>query len=208
MVSCPFNSRKGSKCSVTAQRRTRLTLLALGRRPSLGWQSWRCYSSLIMTLDNIGGLAGPISYPPILRVVHTSDGRRNMRRFVYFRTDAHTWLGVTRYFICIYMSFPLLPFFFFFFFFFFYAWDSVLHWWLTGDVAHVVATCLTSIGWEASFPVEIFSVSRTFQGKRPFDINLSFLLFLPLATFLLSFCVWCLQLPMLHISPFVFSVSP
>ena len=117
------------------------------------------------------------------------------------------WLGVTRYFICIYMSFPLLPFFFFIYLFFFYAWDSVLHWWLTGGVAHVVATCLTSIGWEASFPVEIFLVSRIFRGKRPFDINLSFLLFLPLATFLLSFCVWCLQLPTLRISPFIFSVS-
>ena len=78
-----------------------------------------------MTLDDIGGLAEPISYPPIPGVVHTSDDRKNMRRFVYFRTDAHTWLGVTRYFICIYMSFPLLP--FFFFFFFFDAWDSVLH---------------------------------------------------------------------------------
>ena len=70
------------------------------------------------------------------------------------------WLGVTRYFICIYMSFPLLP-----FFFFFDAWDSVLHWWLTGGVAHVVATCLTPIGWEALFSVEIFSISRIFQGK-------------------------------------------
>ena len=119
MVSCPFNGRKGSKCSVTARRQTRVTLLALGRRPSLGWRSWRCYSSLIMTLDDIGGLVGPINYPLIPGVVHTSDGRRNMRRFVYFRTDAHTWLGVTRYFICIYMSFPLLPFFFFYLFFFF-----------------------------------------------------------------------------------------
>ena len=58
--------------------------------------------------------------PPIPRVVHTSDSRRNMRRFVYFRTDAHTWLGVTRYFICIYMSFPLLPFFFILFYFLFF----------------------------------------------------------------------------------------
>ena len=208
MVSCPFNGREGGKCFVTAQGQTRVILLVLGRRPLLGWRAWRYYSSLIMIVDDIGGLVGSISCPPIPGVVHTLDGRRNMRRFVYFRTDAHTWLGVTRYFICIYMSFPLLPFFFFIYFFFFYAWDSVLHWWLTGSVAHVVATCLTSIGWEASFPVEIFLVSRIFRGKRPFDINLSFLLFLPLATFLLSFCVWCLQLPMLRISPFVFSVSP
>ena len=58
--------------------------------------------------------------PPILGVVHTSDGRRNMRRFVYFCTDAHIWLGVTRYFtyIYIYMSLPLLLLLLFFFFFF------------------------------------------------------------------------------------------
>ena len=93
MVSCPFNGRKGSKCSVTARRRKRVTLLVLDRRPSLGWRSWRCYSSLIMTLDDTGGLAGPVSCPPIPGVVHTSDGRRNMRRFVYFRTDAHTLVG-------------------------------------------------------------------------------------------------------------------
>ena len=52
-----------------------------------------------------------------------------------------------------------------------------------------------------------FQFSRIFQGKGPFDIYLSFLLSLPLATFLLSFCMWFLQLPTLHISPFVFSVS-
>ena len=50
----------------------------------------RCQSSSVLTLDDTGGLAGPISCPPIHGVVHTSDGRRNMRSFVYFRTDAHT----------------------------------------------------------------------------------------------------------------------
>ena len=62
MVSCPFNGREGSKCFVTARRWMRVTLLALGRRPSLGWRSWRCYSSLIMTLDDIGDLVGPITW--------------------------------------------------------------------------------------------------------------------------------------------------
>ena len=52
-----------------------------------------------------------------------------------------------------------------------------------------------------------FQFSCIFQGKRHFDIYLTFLLSLPLATFLLSFCVWFLQLPTLRISPFVFSVS-
>ena len=53
----------------------------------------RCQSSLAMTLDDAGGLAGPISCPPIHRVVHTLDERKNMRSFVYFRTDAHTLVG-------------------------------------------------------------------------------------------------------------------
>ena len=122
MVSCPFNGRKESKCSVTARRRTRVTLLVLDRRPSLGWRSWRCYSSLIMTLDDIGGLAGPVSCPPIPGVVHTSDGCRNMRRFVYFRTDAHTLVGcdldILYVYIYIYIYICLTLFLLFFFFFF------------------------------------------------------------------------------------------
>ena len=43
------------------------------------------------------------------------------------------------------------------------------------------------------FQWKSFQFSRIFQGKGPFDIYLSFLLFLPLVTFLLSFCMWCLQ---------------
>ena len=35
-----------------------------------------------------------------------------------------------------------------------------------GGVAHVVATCLTPIGWEASFPVGTFSVSRIVHGQK------------------------------------------
>ena len=53
----------------------------------------RCQSSSVLTLDDTGGLAGPISCPPIHGVVHTSDGRRNMRSFVYFCMDAHTLVG-------------------------------------------------------------------------------------------------------------------
>ena len=59
----------------------------------IGMTILRCYSSSIMTLDDTGCLAGPISCHPIPEVVHTSDERRNMRRFVYFRTDAHTLVG-------------------------------------------------------------------------------------------------------------------
>ena len=76
-----------------------------------------------MTLDDTGGLAGPVSCPPIPRVVHTSDGRRNTRRFVYFRTDAHTlvrcdldilYVYIYIYIcVCVCVSFPLSLFFFF-----------------------------------------------------------------------------------------------
>ena len=58
---CPFNGRKRGKCFVTAQGRTRVTLLVLSRRPSLGWRAWRYYSSLILIVDDIGGLVGPIN---------------------------------------------------------------------------------------------------------------------------------------------------
>ena len=121
----------------------------------------------------------------------------------YFRTDAHTLVGCNLGILYVYIC----PSLFLFFFFFGDAWDSVLHWWLTGSVAYVVATCLTPIGWEASFPVETFSVSRIFQGKGLLILTFPFLLFPPLAIFLLSFYVWCLQPPTLHISPSVFSVS-
>ena len=189
MVSCPFNGREGGKCFVTAQGWTRVILLVLGRRPSLGWRAWKYYSSLIMIVDDIGGLVGPISYPPIPGVLHTLDGRRNMRRFVHFRTDARTWLGVTRYFTYVYKyiyiyiwSSSLLL----FSFFFCDAWGSVLQWWLTGGVAHVVATCSTSIDWEASFPVEIFSVFLHFPRQRAFWY-LSFLFALLSSCYFLTF---------------------
>ena len=78
-----------------------------------------------MTLDDTGGLAGPVSCPPIPRVVHTSDGRRNTRRFVYFCTDAHTLVRCDLDILYVYTY--VLPSSFLFFFFFGDAWDSVLH---------------------------------------------------------------------------------
>ena len=120
MVNCPFNGRKESKCFVTARRRTRVTLLVLDRRPSLGWRSWRCYSSLIMTLDDTGGLAGPVSCPLFLgsSIPQTDAGIwEGLFTFAWMHI---LWLGVTRYFICIYIYiYVLLPFFFLFIFFFF-----------------------------------------------------------------------------------------
>ena len=149
-----------------------------------------------MIVDNIGGLLGPINCPLIPGVVHTLDDCRNMRRFVHFHTDTHTWLGMIRYlhtyrytyiyiYIYIYISDPLL----FFFFFGCDAWGSVLHWWLNGSVAHVVATCSTSIDWEASFPVEIFSVFPHFPRQRAFW-SLSFLFALPSSCYFLTFLLW------------------
>ena len=74
---------------------------------------------------------GPSAAPLFLGSSIPLDGRRNMRRFVYFRTNAHTWLGVTRYFTYIYVSPSSSSFFFFFFFLFFCffcdTWGSVLH---------------------------------------------------------------------------------
>ena len=121
MVSCPFNSREGGKCFVTARGRTRMTMLVLSRQPSLGWRAWRYYSSLIMIVDGIGVWLGPSAAPLFLGSSIPSDGRRNMRRFVYFRTDAHTLLGVTRYFtyICVSPSSSSSFFLSFFLFFFF-----------------------------------------------------------------------------------------
>ena len=211
MVSCPFNGREVSKCSITAHGWTRVILLVLGQRPSLGWRAWKYYSSLIMIVDDIGGLLGSISCPPIPGVVHTLDGRRNMRRFVYFRTDAHTWLGMIRYlhtyrytyiYIYIWSSF-------FFFFFFLVVTLGVLFC-IDGLMAawHTLwpRVRLRLIG-RPRFRWKSFQFSRIFQGKGPFDLYLSFLLSLPLATFSPSLCEWFLQLPKLRISPLVFSVS-
>ena len=51
-----------------------------------------------MIVDDIGGLFGPISCPPILEVIHTLDGRRNMRRFVHCFFDwlvGHNYDGIS-----------------------------------------------------------------------------------------------------------------
>ena len=203
MVNCPFNGRKESKCFVTARRRTRVTLLVLDRRPSLGWRSWRCYSSLIMTLDDTGGLAGPVSCPLFLgsSIPQTDAGIwEGLFTFAWMHI---LWLGVTRYFICIYIY--ICPSLFFFFFFWRLGLCSALmaHWRRGTRCGHVFDS-----DWLGSLVSggNLFSFLH-FSRQRPFDINLSFLLFLPLATFLLSFCVWCLQPPTLCISPFVFSIS-
>ena len=83
--------------------------------------------------------------------------------FIFARMHILCWVWLD--ILHIYVSLPLLlllsfflSFFLFFFFFLGDAWGSIPHWWLTGGMAHVVATCSTSIGWEASFPVEIFLV--------------------------------------------------
>ena len=112
------------------------------------------------------------------------------------------WLGVTRYFICIYVSFLLLhP---FFFFLTFGTLFCIYGSWRRG-------TCcghMFDSDWLGSLVSSgnLFSFPHFSRPKRPLDINFSFLLFLPLVILLLSFCVWCLQLPALHISPFVFLV--
>ena len=75
-------------------------------------------SSSDATLDDSWVLAGPISCPPIRGVVHTSDGHRNMRSFVFLFARMHVlWLDVARFFffVCKCPSFSSLFFFFFIF---------------------------------------------------------------------------------------------
>ena len=64
-------------------------LARLGEATIAGMTSLEVLFIQPMIVYDIGGLFGPISCPPILEVVHTLDGRRNMRRFVHFRTNAH-----------------------------------------------------------------------------------------------------------------------
>ena len=90
----------------------------------------------------------------------------------------------------LYVYIYVLPSSSFFFFFLRLGLCSALmaHWWRGTRCGHVFDS-----DWLGSlvFDGNLFSFPH-FSRQRPFDINLSFLLFLPLATFLLSFCVWCL----------------
>ena len=85
----------------------------------------RSQSSLAATLDDSGVFAGPISCPPIRGVVHTLDGRRNMRSFVFLSHGCtyFGWMWLDILCVCVLPSSS----FFFFIFFIFYAWDSVLY---------------------------------------------------------------------------------
>ena len=151
---------------------------------------------------------GPSAAPLFLGSSIPSNGRRNMRKFVYFHTDAHTWLGVTRYFtyIYIYVCVCVCVSLFFFFLFFtlgaLFCIDGLLVTWHT-----LWPRVRLRLVGKPRFWWKSFQFSRIFQGKGPFDLYLSFLLSLPLATFSPSLCEWFLQLPKLHISPLVFSVS-
>ena len=161
-----------------------------------------------MIVDDIGGLLGPISCPPILGVVHTLDGHRNMRRFVHFRTDAHTWLGMIRYlhkyrytYIYIYI-YICSSFFLSVMLGVLFCIDGLMAAW------HTLWPCVRlRLTGRPRFRWKSFQFSRIFQGKGPFDLYLSFLLSLPLATFSPFLCEWFLQRPKLRISPLVFSVS-
>ena len=120
-------------------------------------------SSSDASLDDSWVLAGPISCPPIRGVVHTSDGRRNMRSFVFLFARMHVlWLDVARYFLYVsVLPSPPPPFFF---------WRLGLFsvFMSSGGVAHVVATCLAPTGQKASFPVGTFQFPAFFKAKRRF----------------------------------------
>ena len=80
-------------------------------------------SSSGASLDDLWVFAGPISCPPIRGVVHSLDGRRNVRSFAFLFARMHVlWLDVARYSLQVSVL-PSPP----FFFFFCGAWDSVLY---------------------------------------------------------------------------------
>ena len=118
-------------------------------------------SSSDATLDDSWVLAGPISCPPIRGVVHSSDGRRNVRSFVFLFARMHVlWLDVARYFfVCKCPSFSSL---------FFWRLGLCSAFMSSGGVAHVVATCLAPTGQEASFPVGTFQFPAFFKAKGKF----------------------------------------
>ena len=124
-------------------------------------------SSSGATLDDPWVLAGPISCPPIRGVVHSLDGRRNVRSFAFLFARMHVlWLDVARYSLQVSVL-PSPPFFFFYFFIFFFVALGTLFciyvFWRRGTRgSHVFdsdwAGGLVSGG--------NFSVSRIFQGKK------------------------------------------
>ena len=112
------------------------------------------------------------------------------------------WLDVARYFL--YVSVLPSPFFFFFFLTLGTLFCIYVLWRRGTRGSHVFGSDWT----EGLVSGGNFSVSRIFQGKKKVPLTSHFCSFFPLATLSLSFCVWCLRLPALHILPFAFSVSP
>ena len=127
-------------------------------------------SSSGASLDDLWVFAGPISCPPIRGVVHSLDGRRNVRSFAFLFARMHVlWLDVARYSLQVSVL-PSPPFFFFF------LWRLGLCsvFMSSGGVVHVVATCLTPTGQGASFPVGTFQFPAFFKAKRGSSFNFPF----------------------------------
>ena len=122
-------------------------------------------SSSCATLDDSWVLAGPISCPPICGVVHSLDGRRNVRSFVFIFARMHVlWLDVVRYSLQV----SVLPSPIFFFFFFLWRLGLYSVFMSSGGVVHVVATCLAPTGQGASFLVGTFQFPAFFKAKGEF----------------------------------------
>ena len=211
MVSCSFNGRKGNKCFVTALRRTGVILLVLGRRPLLGWRS-QGVNRPWLWLWTIPVVWLDLSVAPLFRGSSIPQTDAGIWGVLFTFAWMHIlWLDVTRYFVCIYVSFPLLHLFnflFFFIFFYFFTLGTLFYidgsWRRGTRCGHMFDS-----DWLGSLVSSgnLFSFSHFSRQKRPFDIYFSFLLFFPLVILSLSFCMWCLRFPALHILPFVFSVS-
>ena len=59
--------------------------------------SLEVFSSQPMVTDDIDGLIGPISCPPIPEVVYVLDGHKNMRRFAHYCTYICKYLIIYMY---------------------------------------------------------------------------------------------------------------
>ena len=103
---------------------------------------------------------------------------------------------------------PSSSFFFFIFFIFYGAWDFVLHWCLLAAWHMWWPRVWFRLDGRPCFQWEPFQFPAFFKAKEgPLILTSHFCSFFPLAILSLSFCVWCLRLPALHILHFVFSVS-
>ena len=114
--------------------------------------------------------------PPYSKVVHTLDGHENMKGFTYY------------WYIYIFIYLFVYIYTYYFFFGGCGAWGSAQYWLLNGGVAHIMATCLISIGWGVLFPL------KTFSGFPHFSRQNLLIFGFPLLFFIFYFFTFSLRL--------------